>query len=164
MSQKLTRREFVQTSTAASVALGTAASAFGQAPAMRTAGSKPVVIASDNGNVYKNGGTRTTVQLAFEMMTSGGKDVLDSLVAGVNLCELDPEESGVGYGGLPNAEGVVQLDSCCMHGPAKRAGGVAAIEGGSRSTGTLAAACIRTSLRRSARSMGRRLCPRWGHN
>ncbi len=51
----------------------------------------------------------------------------DALVAGVNICELDPEESGVGYGGLPNAEGVVQLDSCCMHGPAKRAGGVAAI-------------------------------------
>jgi N4-(beta-N-acetylglucosaminyl)-L-asparaginase len=129
MSQKLTRREFVQTSTAAaSVALG-AAPAFGQAPAMRTAGSKPVVIASDNGNVHKNGGTRTGVQLAFEMMTSGGKDVLDALVAGVNLCELDPEESGVGYGGLPNADGVVQLDSCCMHGPTKRAGGVASLEG-----------------------------------
>jgi N4-(beta-N-acetylglucosaminyl)-L-asparaginase len=63
------------------------------------------------------------------MMTSGGSDVLDALIAGVNLCELDPEESGVGYGGLPNAEGVVQLDSCCMHGPKKRAGGVACIEG-----------------------------------
>ena len=43
--------------------------------------------------------------------------------------ELDPEESGIGYGGLPNAEGVVQLDSCCMHGPKKWAGGVAALEG-----------------------------------
>ena len=43
--------------------------------------------------------------------------------------ELDPTESGVGYGGLPNADGVVQLDSCCMHGPKKRAGSVAAIEG-----------------------------------
>jgi N4-(beta-N-acetylglucosaminyl)-L-asparaginase len=43
--------------------------------------------------------------------------------------ELDPEDDSVGYGGLPNAEGVVQLDSCCMHGPRKRAGGVAAIEG-----------------------------------
>ena len=62
------------------------------------------------------------------MMTEGG-DVLDALIAGVNLNELDPTEMGVGYGGLPNAEGVVQLDSCCMHGPKKRAGGVAAIEG-----------------------------------
>ncbi len=128
MSEKLTRREFVQTSTAAGLALG-AGPAFGQAPAVRTGGVKPVVIASDNGNLFKNGGASTTVQLAFEMMTSGGKDVLDSLIAGVNLCELDPEEAGVGYGGLPNADGVVQLDSCCMHGPARRAGGVAALEG-----------------------------------
>ena len=129
MSEKLSRREFVQTSTAAAtVALG-AAPAFGQAPAVRTGGVAPVVIASDNGNIWKNGGPRTTVQLAFEQMTSGGKDVLEALIAGVNICELDPEESGVGYGGLPNAEGVVQLDSCCMHGPMKRAGGVAAIEG-----------------------------------
>src|SRR5690606_261037 len=43
--------------------------------------------------------------------------------------ELDPEDTSVGYGGLPNADGVVQLDSCCMHGPRKRAGGVAALEG-----------------------------------
>ena len=125
MPTKITRREFVSTSTAAGLALGATAPVFGQAPAVRTGGSTPVVIASDNGNVYKNGGTKTGVQLAFEMMTSGGKDVLDALVAGVNLCELDPDEAGVGYGGLPNADGVVQLDSCCMHGPAKRAGGVA---------------------------------------
>ena len=51
------------------------------------------------------------------------------MIAGVNLCELDPEDTSVGYGGLPNADGVVQLDSCCMHGPTKRAGGVACIEG-----------------------------------
>ena len=62
-------------------------------------------------------------------MIAGGSDVLDALIAGVNIVELDPEESGVGYGGLPNANGVVQLDSCCMHGPKKRAGGVASLEG-----------------------------------
>jgi N4-(beta-N-acetylglucosaminyl)-L-asparaginase len=62
-------------------------------------------------------------------MITGGSDVLDALVAGVNIVELDPEDSSVGYGGIPNAEGVVQLDSCCMHGPKKRAGGVAALEG-----------------------------------
>jgi N4-(beta-N-acetylglucosaminyl)-L-asparaginase len=70
----------------------------------------------------------TGVQKAFEMITKGD-DVLDAVVAGVNLCELDPEDTSVGYGGLPNADGVVQLDSCCMHGPLKRAGGVAALEG-----------------------------------
>ena len=52
--------------------------------------------------------------------------MLDALIAGVNIVELDPEDTSVGYGGLPNAEGVVQLDSCCMHGPKKRAGGVGA--------------------------------------
>src|SRR5262252_1352774 len=72
--------------------------------------------------------TAACVETAFSMIT-GGSDVLDALVAGVNIVELDPLDDSVGYGGLPNAEGVVQLDSCCMHGPRKRAGGVAALEG-----------------------------------
>src|SRR6185503_1491892 len=54
---------------------------------------------------------------------------LDALIAGVNIVELDPLDDSVGYGGLPNAEGVVQLDSSCMHGPKKQAGAVACIEG-----------------------------------
>ena len=51
------------------------------------------------------------------------------MIAGVNIVELDPLDDSVGYGGLPNADGVVQLDSSCMHGPKKRAGAVAALEG-----------------------------------
>ena len=129
MSKKLTRREFVQTSTAVGVAIsGTSASVFGKAPAVQTNSVKPVVVASNNGNVYKNGGAETGVQKAFNLITKG-TDVLDALLAGVNIVELDPEDDSVGFGGLPNADGVVQLDSCCMHGPKKRAGGVAAIEG-----------------------------------
>lgn len=89
---------------------------------------KPIVISSANGHQFKNGGDKTCVQTAFERITKG-EDVLDALIAGVNLNELDPLDMSVGYGGLPNAEGVVQLDSCCMHGPKKRAGGVAALEG-----------------------------------
>jgi N4-(beta-N-acetylglucosaminyl)-L-asparaginase len=58
-----------------------------------------------------------------------GTDVLDALIAGVNIVELDPEDSSVGYGGLPNGDGVVQLDASCMHGPTKRAGAVGALEG-----------------------------------
>jgi N4-(beta-N-acetylglucosaminyl)-L-asparaginase len=58
-----------------------------------------------------------------------GEDVLDSILAGVNIIELDPLDDSVGYGGIPNADGVVQLDACVMHGPKKRAGGVAALEG-----------------------------------
>jgi N4-(beta-N-acetylglucosaminyl)-L-asparaginase len=73
----------------------------------------------------------TCVETAFSLMTSPGTDVdlLSALIAGVNIVELDPLDNSVGYGGLPNADGVVQLDACCMHGPRKRAGGVAALEG-----------------------------------
>jgi N4-(beta-N-acetylglucosaminyl)-L-asparaginase len=78
--------------------------------------------------VYKNGGAETAVARAFGMITRGA-DVLDALVDGVTIVELDPAETGVGWSGLPNADGVVQLDSCCMHGLRRRAGGVAALEG-----------------------------------
>ena len=127
MPRKINRREFVMTGTAAGLAAA-AAPAFGRAPTIMTQSSKPVVISSANGNQFKNRGPKTCVETAFEMMTKGS-DLLDALIAGVNIVELDPEDNSVGYGGLPNAEGVVQLDSCCMHGPKKRAGGVAAIEG-----------------------------------
>jgi len=127
MTDKISRREFVVT-TAAGVVAATAGT-HTEAPAIMTqARVQPVVVASANGHQFKNGGPKTAVEQAFAMMTSG-KDVLESLIAGVTIVELDPEETSVGYGGLPNADGVVQLDSCCMHGPLRRAGGVAAIEG-----------------------------------
>ena len=128
--KKLTRRDFVRTSTAAGVAAAAIPrTVFAQAPTVMTRKSvKPLVVASSNGNQFTNGGTQTGVEKAFSMI-AGGSDVLDALIAGVNIVELDPLDDSVGYGGLPNANGVVQLDSCCMHGPAKRAGGVAGIEG-----------------------------------
>jgi N4-(beta-N-acetylglucosaminyl)-L-asparaginase len=124
----ITRRDFVRTGAAAAAAAALPTPALG-APAVHPRGAaRPVVIASGNGNVYRNGGGVTAVQKAFAMIMQGG-DVLDAVVAGVNLNELDPAEASVGYGGLPNADGVVQLDACVMHGPRKRAGGVAALEG-----------------------------------
>ncbi len=127
MPRRLSRRDFVKAGTAGVVAAGTAP-AFGQAPAVKAPGGKVVVVSSANGNKFKNGGPRTCVEEAFQRIVKG-EDVLDALIAGVNIVELDPEDDSVGYGGVPNAEGVVQLDSCCMHGPKRRAGGVAAIEG-----------------------------------
>ena len=126
MSSRLTRRQFVATGTLGAIASRTP-TLFAQAPAVAT-GRKLVVVSSANGNSYKNGGTVTGVEKAFQMIARGD-DVLDAVIAGVNLCELDPLDTSVGYGGLPNGDGVVQLDSCCMHGPLKRAGGVAALEG-----------------------------------
>ncbi len=64
----------------------------------------------------------------MEIMKSGG-DTLDAVIAGVNINEEDPEDDSVGYGGLPNEEGVVELDASVMHGPTRRAGAVGGLRG-----------------------------------
>jgi N4-(beta-N-acetylglucosaminyl)-L-asparaginase len=128
MTRKLNRREFVVTGAAAGLAAATHTRTAARGPAVIVQGVKPVVVSSANGNRYKNGGPKTGVEVAFGLIAEG-KDVLDAVIAGVNLCELDPEDTSVGYGGLPNADGIVQLDASCMHGPKKRAGAVACIEG-----------------------------------
>jgi N4-(beta-N-acetylglucosaminyl)-L-asparaginase len=127
MARRLNRREFVVAGAGLGIAAARPHTPFAQAPAVRS-GIRPVVVASSNGNRFKNGGTQTCVEKAFSMIT-GGSDVLDALIAGVNIVELDPTQTGVGWAGLPNADGVVQLDASCMHGPKKRAGAVAALEG-----------------------------------
>jgi len=129
MRRRFSRRDFVRTGAAASLAAASGRRVFGQAAAVvASKTAKPVVISSANGNWFKNGGSVTCVEKAYAQMVQGG-DVLDALIEGVNIVELDPEDYSVGFGGVPNAEGVVQLDSSCMHGPRKRAGGVAALEG-----------------------------------
>jgi N4-(beta-N-acetylglucosaminyl)-L-asparaginase len=129
MSERITRRQFVKAGTAATVAASVPEAAFAQGPSvLARKATPPVVISSANGHEFKNGGPRSCVEEAWQRIAKG-EDVLESLIAGVNIVELDPAEMYVGYGGLPNADGVVQLDSCCMHGPLKRAGGVAALEG-----------------------------------
>ena len=123
------RREFMIAGAAAGVALRNPIRQSTGAPAFIVpAAVQPLVISSANGNRFKNGGNTTCVEKAFTLMTQGS-DVLDALIAGVNIVELDPLDDSVGYGGLPNADGVVQLDSSCMHGPKKRAGAVGALEG-----------------------------------
>ena len=81
--------------------------------------ARPVVIASDNGI--------RGVKRAYDMIVAGA-DTLDAIIAGVNIQELDPDDMSVGLGGLPNEEGIVQLDASCMHGPTKRAGAVGCLE------------------------------------
>ncbi len=97
--------------------LGSAAFAAAAAQAQGTA-PRNIVISSWNG-------LRATAK-AMEFLQAG-KDTLDAVIAGVNINELDPEDFTVGYGGLPNEEGVVELDASVMHGPTRRCGSVAAI-------------------------------------
>lgn len=96
---------------------GTAALASAQ---QAPAAARNVVVSSSNG-------LRACTK-AMEMLRAGA-DTLDAVIAGVNINEEDPEDDSVGYGGLPNEEGVVELDSCVMHGPTRRAGSVASIRG-----------------------------------
>jgi len=114
----LSRRGFLQ-SAAAAAAVG----AFTPSAATASTGSSanasgPIVISSANG-------LRATQKAAS--MIGDGADTLDAVIAGVNIIEEDPEDMSVGYGGLPNEDGVVELDSCVMHGPTCRAGAVAAL-------------------------------------
>jgi N4-(beta-N-acetylglucosaminyl)-L-asparaginase len=86
---------------------------------------RPCVISSANGfHLDRPSG----VKIAYDKMVAG-TDTLDAILAGVNTQELDPDDQSVGLGGLPNEEGVVQLDASCMHGPTKRAGSVGCLEG-----------------------------------
>jgi len=83
---------------------------------------RTVAISSANRN---NGGVNCCTK-AVELIKAG-RDTLDAVVAGVNIVELDPRDNSVGYGGLPNEDGVVELDASVVHGPSRRMGAVAAL-------------------------------------
>lgn len=122
-SVTISRRDFLETASAlaAGAALGTASRSPLGFPAILTRPqARNAAVASANG--------LRAVQRAGELLEQG-VDTLDAAIEGVKIQELDPEDTSVGYGGLPNEEGVVQLDASCMHGPTKRAGAVAALEG-----------------------------------
>ena len=115
--RKLTRREAIAVGTAAAVAATAVRTVSAKTPGT---GAPPVAVASHNG--------LEAVRRAVEHMEDGLSPV-EAAVQGVSVVEADPDDITVGYGGLPNSEGVVQLDACCMDGPTMRAGAVAALEG-----------------------------------
>ncbi len=108
----INRRQWMR----ASAALAAAAATDQQISA---AGPKNIVISSSNG-------LKACCGRAMEILKSGG-DTLDAVIAGVNTVEEDPGQHGVGWAGLPNEDGVVELDSSVMHGPTRRCGSVAGI-------------------------------------
>jgi N4-(beta-N-acetylglucosaminyl)-L-asparaginase len=122
------RRDFVKTSVLGAVAAGVRAGgaipgALGQTdqPAhVSQAGSpkRPMIVCANNGYAY--------VEAAYAFLKSGG-DTLDAAIRVVKGPEDDPNDDSVGLGGLPNEEGVVELDACCMHGPTRRAGSVGGV-------------------------------------
>jgi N4-(beta-N-acetylglucosaminyl)-L-asparaginase len=124
----ITRRGFIESAVVASLATGVdasngnskdkdniqdAARADGSRPAKR-----PIMICAHNGYDYLDDG--------FAFLKNGG-DTLDAAIRVVKGPENDPNDTSVGLGGLPNEEGVVELDACCMHGPTRRAGSVGGV-------------------------------------
>ena len=127
-----TRRDFIGAGAAVAAGLALpkvadALQASARTPRKAAHLARPVLISSSNGFRTKHADGRPAIQVGFDMLVRG-LDPLDSAVAAVQLVELDPTDTSVGLGGLPNADGVVQLDASCMHGPTKRAGAVSALE------------------------------------
>src|ERR1700687_4336726 len=123
------RRKFFLTSLAGSAIAG-AGKLFGRTPsngsgelslaslAAAAQGKRPLIISSANG-VH-------ALDRGMDILKKGG-DTLDAVVAAATVVEDDPNDDSVGFGGLPNEEGEVELDASCMHGPTGRAGSVASV-------------------------------------
>ena len=112
------RRDFVKTSVLGAVAAGVgtrsqAEDAKQDHEPQSGSYKRPIIVCANNGYAYLDD--------AFAFLKSGG-DTLDAALKVVKGPEDDPNDTSVGLGGLPNEEGVVELDACCMHGPTRRAG------------------------------------------
>ncbi len=123
MSDAIDRRGFIRHSALA----GAGAVALGRMPQLpdarlRVAADIPIVVTSHTNQTGHN-----AMVAAWDVLTSGGSP-MDAVEKGANTIEVDPEDTSVGYGGLPNADGVVQLDASCMDGRSYNAGSVGALE------------------------------------
>jgi N4-(beta-N-acetylglucosaminyl)-L-asparaginase len=124
MKHKTNRRIFLGQT--AAVGLG-ALAASNYAPAVVEANAPPQRKAAPPLCVASGNGVAAVTKAVAEMKR--GADTLDAVIAGVNIVELDPRDNSVGYGGLPNERGDVELDASVMHGPTRRAGAVASLRG-----------------------------------
>jgi N4-(beta-N-acetylglucosaminyl)-L-asparaginase len=120
MHESMKRRDFIKSAAFAGAA-AVVSPEFGNLDVFsvqKGTSFKPVVLSSHNGLV--------ATAKAMELIKQG-KDALDAVIAGVNIVEDDPNDMSVGYGGLPNEDGVVELDASVMHGSTGRGGAVASL-------------------------------------
>lgn len=127
----ITRRDFIGAGAVAAAGLAlpvlpTGAARHAASPLIAGPPRRPIVVCSANG-FYRDNPSGSPIKKAYDLL-AGGADPLDAAIAGVNMVELDPNDMSVGLGGLPNEDGVVQLDASCMHGPTRRAGAVGCLE------------------------------------
>jgi N4-(beta-N-acetylglucosaminyl)-L-asparaginase len=114
MGKTVSRRYFMASTAVASLST----LAIGASPPKPVGTRRPVAVSSANG--------LRAVERAIELVKQG-HDPLDAAIEGVAIVEADPKDHSVGLGGLPNEDGVVELDAAVMHGPTHGGGSVASI-------------------------------------
>ena len=118
----INRRNFIKTLSALGITLPVMGSgAVTPKPAVRK--NNPVILCSRGESWGKK-----VLASGWDILSKNGS-LLDAVEKSANITELDPEDTSVGYGGLPNERGVVQLDASIMYGPTHNCGSVAALEG-----------------------------------
>jgi len=134
MSNEMNRRRFVSRG----LSLGAGAAFLGAVPREATGLAGPSIRAATGRSAgrttpmiltsHSNETGQNAMREAWQILSSGGS-AIDAVERGANVIEVDPEDTSVGYGGLPNEDGIVQLDASIMDGATYNAGSVAGLEG-----------------------------------
>lgn len=121
MNKRVTRRNFLQKMTGVSVSLISLPLFQARGYSSSKSETLPLILCSRG----ENWGRKVN-QPGWEILSQGGH-ILDAVEQSANVTELDPEDTSVGYGGLPNENGVVELDASIMYGPTHKCGSVASL-------------------------------------
>ncbi|MFZ0281217.1 MAG: N(4)-(beta-N-acetylglucosaminyl)-L-asparaginase [Bacteroidales bacterium] len=122
MKNQISRRDFVGKTIGLSAGAAVIPSFREFAFQEKRKGTTPLIVTSHSNQTGQN-----AMEAGWEILNKGGSAV-DAVEKAANIIEVDPEDTSVGYGGLPNENGVVQLDSSFMDGKTYSAGAVACLE------------------------------------